>query len=187
MPAQRFQALGQPVDGFVKRPIVGPVARQPPRESLRQGPVRQLERIAKVPASERRITKLDKGDLSQRHVGPDVVVTGRKCIPQRIASRLRIAGLPELDPLFIVELGLLDARGCTSSKSSPPIRVRPIGPGLDLAPPGRGPPARSRPRLEWTPRPGPPRRLSGGRRPCRFPRPADPTWNCSLGCASPTP
>ena len=67
-----------------------------------EAPLGQLERIAKVAARERRIAKLDKGDPPQRHVGPEVLMTGRKCIPQRVASRLRVAGLPELDPLFII-------------------------------------------------------------------------------------
>ena len=68
MTAQRFQALGQSVDGFVKGTVIGPVARQSPLESLRQGPVSEIERVAEMAASERRITKLDKGDLPERHV-----------------------------------------------------------------------------------------------------------------------
>jgi len=41
-------------------------------------------------------------------VDPDVVVISRERIPQRVASRLRIPGLPELDSLLVIQFGFLD-------------------------------------------------------------------------------
>ena len=61
------------------------------------------------PASDREIPL--RAILPQRHVNPQIRVARRKCIPERIASRFRIALLPELHPLFVILSGFFHFSG----------------------------------------------------------------------------
>jgi len=69
----------------------------------------QLDRVAEMAAGEIGVLELLKGDPAQRDVDPEVVATRLERVAEGVSGLFRVARLPELQALLVVQPSFLDA------------------------------------------------------------------------------